>query len=95
MKKIIPFLLSMVLVIIVGAYWFLNYTGINKDFASVGTSYLINIKPGMPTPDIANLLHNNKLVKTQESFLLEARFRGLEHRLQAGQYQINAGMSNA
>lgn len=94
MRKALPFALSICLVLVVGVYWVLNYTGNNKDLAT-GSPYLITVEPGMTTTDIANLLHKQKLVKTPEAFRLEAKFRGLERDLQAGRYEITAGMSNS
>lgn len=94
MRKVLPFFLGIFLVVVVGAYWVLNYTGSNKDLAT-GSPYLITVEPGMTTADIANLLNKQKLVKTPEAFRLEAKFRGLERDLQAGRYEITAGMSNS
>lgn len=94
MRKVLPFFLGIFLVVVVGAYWVLNYTGSNKDLAT-GSPYLITVEPGMTTAYIANLLHKQKLVKTPEAFRLEAKFRGLERDLQAGRYEITAGMSNS
>ena len=67
MRKVLPFFLGIFLVVVVGAYWVLNYTGSNKDLAT-GSPYLITVEPGMTTADIANLLHKQKLVKTPEAF---------------------------
>jgi len=66
MRKVLPFFLGIFLVVVVGAYWVLNYTGSNKDLAT-GSPYLITVEPGMTTADIANLLHKQKLVKTPEA----------------------------
>lgn len=94
MRKVLPFVFGLFLVMLVGAYWVLNYTGNNKDLAT-GSPYLITVEPGMTTTDIATMLHKRKLVKTPEAFRLEAKFRGLERELQAGRYEITAGMSNS
>lgn len=68
--------------------------GNNKDFAIKG-SCIIEVKPGMTTADIANMLHEKKLVKNPTEFRLEARLKGLAEKLQAGIYQIDGGLSNA
>ena len=68
--------------------------GDNKDFAVKG-SRIIEVKPGMTTSDIANLLHEKQLVKNPSAFKMEARFKGLAEKLQAGVYQIDGGLSNA
>lgn len=93
MRKLLPFILSAVLVVFVAAYWVLNYTGNNADLAD-GRTCVITVENGMTAADIANMLHKEKLIKRPESFRLEARFMGLEGKLQAGKYEIEAGKSN-
>lgn len=93
MRKILPFFMSTLLVIFVASYWVLNYTGNNADLAD-GKTYVITVENGMTAADIANMLHRQKLIKRPESFRLEARFMGLEGKLQAGSYEIEAGKSN-
>ena len=75
-KRVIPLLLALTLMLGLGAYWLLYYTGNNTEFAK-GHRYLVTIKPGMTTADIADLLHKKHLVKTPEAFRMEARLRGL------------------
>ena len=94
MRKLLPFILSAVLVVFVAAYWVLNYTGNNADLAD-GRICVITVENGMTAADIANMLHKEKLIKRPESFRLEARFMGLEGKLQAGKYEIEAGKSNS
>ncbi len=94
MKKILPFILAGILVILLGGYWALNYTGRNTEYAK-GHRYIVTITPGMTTQDIAELLHKKHLVKTPEAFRLEAKVRGLERNLKAGMYEIQGGMSNS
>ena len=72
---------------------YLNGQGNNKGFAVEG-SRLIVVKDGMTTADIAELLHEKKLVKNPAAFKMEARWKGLATKLQAGAYQIDGGMSN-
>ena len=72
----------------------LNYTGNNADLAD-GRTCVITVENGMTAADIANMLHKEKLIKRPESFRLEARFMGLEGKLQAGKYEIEAGKSNS
>lgn len=94
MRKLLPFILSAVLMVFVAAYWVLNYTGNNADLAD-GRTCVITVENGMTAADIANMLHKEKLIKRPESFRLEARFMGLEGKLQAGKYEIEAGKSNS
>ena len=94
MRKMLPFIMSFALVIFMAAYWVLNYTGNNADLAD-GRTCVITVENGMTAADIANMLHREKLIKRPESFRLEARFMGLEGKLQAGKYEIEAGKSNS
>ncbi len=71
----------------------LNSWGDNKDFAKEGAQ-LVHVKAGMTTTEIADMLHEKQLVKDAKAFRLEARFRGLADKLQAGMYKIEGGMSN-
>ena len=71
----------------------LHTRGDNKDFAVSGP-HLIIVKEGMTTADIAQLLHEKRLVKDPTAFRLEARYKGLATKLQAGPYQIEGGLSN-
>ena len=94
MRKLLPVILSAVLVVFVAAYWVLNSTGNNADLAD-GRTCVITVENGMTAADIANMLHKEKLIKRPESFRLEARFMGLEGKLQAGKYEIEVGKSNS
>ena len=88
---------ALALVLVAGVIAFtvyLNGQGSNKDFA-VNGSRLIVVKEGMTTADIAALLHEKKLVKNPDAFRMEARWKGLATKLQAGAYQLEGGMSNA
>ncbi|MBQ9697691.1 MAG: endolytic transglycosylase MltG [Acidaminococcaceae bacterium] len=93
-KRIIPLLFACTLMLGLGAYWLLYFTGNNTEYAK-GHRYLVTIKPGMTTADIADLLHKKHLVKTPEAFRMEARIRGLAGKLEAGRYEIVGGMSNS
>lgn len=88
------FLLAVVVIPLLGFMLMLGIRGNNKDFAASG-QHLIMIKEGMTTADIATLLHEKKLVKNPEAFRMEARFKNLADKLQAGPYQIEGGLSNS
>ena len=88
------FLLAVVVIPLLGFMLMLGIRGNNKDFAASG-QHLIMIKEGMTTADIATLLHEKKLVKDPEAFRMEARFKNLADKLQAGPYQIEGGFSNS
>ena len=93
MRRLLPFIMSFALVIFVAAYWVLNYTGNNASLAD-GKTYTVTVENGMTAADIANMLHRQKLIKKPEGFRIEARIMGLESKLQAGSYEIPAGISN-
>ena len=93
-KKWYYFLLAVVVIPLLGFMLMLGIRGNNKDFAASG-QHLIMIKEGMTTADIATLLHEKKLVKDPEAFRMEARFKNLADKLQAGPYQIEGGLSNS
>lgn len=83
----------LIVVPLLGFLSMLHVRGNNKDFAAHGP-HLIIVKEGMTTADIAQLLHEKKLVKDPTAFRLEARYKGLATKLQAGPYQIDGGLSN-
>ena len=97
MRKVILVLVaSAIALLAVGTGGFklwLNSQGDNKDFAVSGNR-MIRVKEGMSTADVAQLLHEKKLVKNPKAFRLAARFDGLAEKLQAGMYQLKGGMSN-
>lgn len=92
-KKFLPIMAGLCLVLVVGAYWFFNYTNDNSRLAT-GQKVSFTVKSGMTTTDIANMLHKLKLVNTPESFRMAAKIKGLDSSLQAGEYEIISGMSN-
>lgn len=71
----------------------LSSQGDNKGFAISGNR-MVRVKEGMSTADVAQLLHEKKLVKSPQAFMYAARFDGLASKLQAGMYQIKGGMTN-
>ena len=83
----------LIVVPLLGFLAVLHTRGDNKDFAVSGP-HLIIVQEGMTTADIAQLLHEKKLVKDPTAFRWEARYKGLATKLQAGPYQIEGGLSN-
>lgn len=67
----------------------------NNEQLSANGKMLIHIEQGMSTGDIAVMLYEKKLISHPDVFSLEARFKGLAGKLQAGSYEINAGSSNS
>lgn len=72
----------------------LHICGDNKDFAAAGP-HLVIVREGMTTADIAELLHEKRLVKSPAAFRYEASLKGLSTKLKAGPYQIEGGLSNS
>ena len=83
----------LIVIPLLGFLTMLHVRGDNKDFAARG-DHLIIVKEGMTTADIAQLLHEKKLVKDPLAFRWEARYKGLATKLQAGPYQIQGGLNN-
>ena len=81
----------LIVVPLLGLLAVLHTRGDNKDFAASGP-HLIIVQEGMTTADIAQLLHEKKLVKDPTAFRWEARYKGLAAELQAGPYQIEGGL---
>lgn len=92
-KKFLPICAALVLAVLFGGYWYLDYFNPNTSLAT-GQKVRFTVTEGMSTSDIATLLHEKKLIQTPESFRLAAKLKGLDSRLQAGNYEIVAGMSN-
>lgn len=92
-KTFLSIVAAVFLVVILGTSYMMNVQGNNSEFARKG-SHLITIKEGMTTGDIAQLLHEQQLVKNPDAFRQEVRFKGLGTKLRAGTYQIDGGMSN-
>lgn len=88
-----PYAIGALLAVIIAFVVGLGLAGDNKGYAVQGNR-LIKVEPGMTTADIAHLLHEKQLVKHPDVFRMEARFKGLATKLQAGMYQIEGGMSN-
>lgn len=92
-KSFVPIFAGLLLAILVGGYWYLNFSNDNSRLA-IGQKIKFVVRQGMTTTDIATMLHKLKLVNTPESFRMAAKIRGLDSSLQAGEYEIITGMSN-
>lgn len=96
MKKVCYGVAALIVAVAGGSMGFkmwLSGEGDNKDFAVAGNR-MIRVKEGMSTADIAQLLHEKKLVKNPKAFGYLARWDGLANKLQAGMYQLKGGMTN-
>lgn len=96
LKKVCSGIVAAVVAIaggVAGFQMWLSGEGNNKGFA-VNGNRMVRVKEGMSTADIAQLLHEKKLVKNPKAFGYQARWDGLAGKLQAGMYQLQGGMSN-
>ncbi len=63
------------------------------DLPNQGATVMVNVKSGMNTNDIMNLLIKQGLLPKENSFTKIAKMKNLEKSLQAGSYQFKVGMS--
>jgi len=56
-------------------------------------SKVVVVSPGLGTRDIAGLLKKQELIRSEMLFLITARMKGVENKLQAGRYLVNNRMS--
>ena len=92
-KKLCIIASAIFVLAVAGVLGWMNIMGDNKEFAKEGAQ-IVQVKVGMTTADIADMLHEKQLVKNPKAFKFEARFKGLANKLQAGMYKIEGGMSN-
>jgi len=90
-KKILGLAFALLLAVLAGSYWYLNYG--NSGLAS-GEKVRFTIKQGMTTAEIANMLHDLKLIQRPEPFRLAVKAQRLDNKLQAGNYEVTAGASD-
>ncbi len=93
-KQPAKFIVFALIVIFLFSAVSIKVLGDNKGFAIDGAK-IIEVKPGMSTSEIAEMLNKEQLVKSPDAFSMEARVKGLASKLQAGMYRINGGMSNS
>jgi UPF0755 protein len=102
-KKWVVITLTIFLVLIVGAgftgYWAYTYyeNSINKPMSEGGqaTETEVVIKSGSSTSQIAELLHNEGLIKDARTFRIYIKLNGLGGKLKAGKFALNTGMNAA
>lgn len=56
---------------------------------------IIEVKPGMQTAQIAALLKEKNIISHDTFFEIEAKFKGLDKKLQTGQYVFHSNMSSS
>lgn len=94
MMKKIPYVVGVLLLLCVAAYFALQKSG-NNDTLNDGKTYVVTVKPGMTTADIANMLYKEKIINSPQGFRIESKFSGLDGTLKAGTYALKSGTSNA
>jgi len=91
----IPLLLSLVLLVIAGiSYWWLHRI-LNQPMFELGSGNVeITIEKGMNLNQVAGLLEEKRLVRSQSNFRWAARIIGAEKKLQPGRFLLPRGVSN-
>ena len=75
-KKFLPIGIALVLALLFGGYWYLDYFNTNTSL-STGQKVRFTVTEGMTTSDIATMLHDKKLIQTPESFQTRTIHGGL------------------
>ena len=73
-KKLLPIGILLILALLGGGYWYLDYYNTNTSLAT-GQKVRFTVTHGMTTGDIATLLYNKKLIQTPDSFRIAARLK--------------------
>ncbi len=92
MKKFILYLLAFFLVSII-AFTSFYYININLPYDKEGEMETVVIESGASLKEIANKLKNNNLIQSSNLFILYAKNKNLQSRLQAGVYEFSQNMS--
>jgi UPF0755 protein len=96
-KRIFVFFFLGIMMIYVLATFFSAHRGINTltmaDPALVSEIIEVNIPLHSSTSKVASILYEKGIIKNPFLFCLYARYKGYDHKLQAGKYFFTAGMS--
>lgn len=76
-----------------GGFWYETKYNNNAGLAT-GEKVQFTVTKGMGTKEIAQMLHQKKVVAIPLTFQIAVRLRGLSSSLQAGHYVVTAGQSN-
>src|SRR5690554_278457 len=83
---------AMAFVLLAVAMWML-YASIPPTDAGRDNTTLVHIRSGMSASDVADLLHQEGVIRDPRYFLGVARFLGSDRQLQAGTYLVTPGES--
>jgi UPF0755 protein len=92
MKKFILYLVAFILVSII-AFLSFYYININLPYDKDGEVQAVLIEPGASLKSIAKELKEEKLIQSSNLFILYARNKNLQSKLQAGVYNLSQDMS--
>lgn len=92
-KKIFGFVIALLLLVAAGGYGYLNFYNGYSSLAT-GDKVKFTVKEGMTTAEIATMLHDLKLINEPTVFRLAVKAQRLDNKLQAGNYEVTAGMSD-
>lgn len=92
MKKFILYLVAFILVSVI-AFLSFYYININLPYDKDGEVQAVIIEPGASLKNIAQELKEEKLIQSSNLFILYARNKNLQSKLQAGVYNLSQDMS--
>ncbi|NLY84492.1 MAG: endolytic transglycosylase MltG [Acholeplasmataceae bacterium] len=92
-KHLAILILSLFILVTVFAYGAWNNYGGNADMAATGKVVVV-IRAGMSTGEIADMLHKNNLISSPAFFRIQSRLANLDSSMQAGEYELEGGMTN-
>jgi UPF0755 protein len=92
MKKFILYLVAFILVSII-AFLIFYYININLPYDKDGEAQSVVIEPGTSLKNIAQELKEERLIQSSNLFILYARNKNLQSKLQAGVYSLSQDMS--
>lgn len=92
MKKFVIYLIAFIIVSII-AFLSFYYININLPYDKEGEVQAVVIEPGASLKNIAQELKHEKLIQSSNLFILYARNKNLQSKLQAGVYSLSQDMS--
>jgi len=95
LKKTLLFILIPLFIIVCAAAGLILELRIYADTpakADTSENIMVNVRPGQTLRTTANILQQANLIKSKLKFILIARMKGFDKRLQAGEYLLSAAM---
>jgi UPF0755 protein len=92
-KKIAVSLVATLVAATVGVLYF--FSPLKAREVIPGRAVIVRVENGMAASQIARLLEDKGVIADARRFMLESSLRGLDNSLQAGEYELVTGLSNA